>query len=456
MSTAAPAPEADTPVADEPAEATSSAATDPTELVEVRVDALIVGRTLTHDIVDGDGVLLLAAGQAVTSEFKAKLKERQLGTITVSAADAGRVSLSKDLAEKFRTKVELDGETTQKLDTIIDCGLLTFDNNGPAMKDSMTFVGRKAYDQKQRARLVEKHEENGQLLSSVMQDALAGNNVDGNVVTRMATGYLKEMSDDTDSVLTSTMENIKGADIFKRSLESSTLAMALAVEMGLDEENVRVLGISGLVHDWGMVLVPEEVRNAPRQLTAAEMLEIKKHPIYSLEILQKVSALPKIVSVVAYQVHERFNGRGYPRGRRGNSIPLFARILQVADAFVGMTSDRPHRPPFMRYAAMEGLLHMARERSVDPDIVRALLQVQTLFPLGSFVTLSDDTTARVLRRNGDDYAHPIVQRLTDAEGNLVDAEADENIVATEDDGVAIVQALPTPGSDEIAFSDDRR
>ncbi|MEM1061549.1 MAG: hypothetical protein AAGJ97_04375 [Planctomycetota bacterium] len=49
-----------------------------------------------------------------------------------------------------------------------------------------------------------------------------------------------------------------------------------------------------------------------------------------------------------------------------------------------------------------------------------------------------------------------MQRLTDAEGNLVDAEADENIVATEDDGVAIVQALPTPGSDEIAFSDDRR
>ena len=185
------------------------------------------------------------------------------------------------------------------------------------------------------------------------------------------------------------------------------------------------------------------------------MLEIKKHPIYSLEMLQNVSSLPRVVSVIAYQVHERFNGTGYPRGRKGNSIHLFARILQIADAFIGMTSPRPYRPPMMRYAAMECLIRQAKERYVDPEVVRALLKIQSLFPIGSFVTLTDGSVAQVVRRNQDYYTEPIVARVQDSQGNSVDPEDDSNLIdLREADGLGVQQALPTPGSNEIAFSED--
>ncbi len=191
----------------------------------------------------------------------------------------------------------------------------------------------------------------------------------------------------------------------------STLEMAIGVEMGLDATNVRHLSFAGLIHDWGMLRVPEKIRNAPRRLTSTGFLHIQKHPIHVLEILQCVSGILSVVPVVCYQIHERINGTGYPRARSGNAIHQFARILQVADAYVALTSPRPFRPPLMPYAAMECLVRLSRDRAVDPAVVRSLLQVLSLFPLGSFVTLTDGSVGRVLRRNGSHYTSPIVQLM---------------------------------------------
>jgi HD-GYP domain-containing protein (c-di-GMP phosphodiesterase class II) len=250
------------------------------------------------------------------------------------------------------------------------------------------------------------------------------------------------------------MGQYNGDDLAARSLESSLLAMAIGIEMGLDAENISNLGVAGLVHDWGMMQVPLEIRTANRKLNQVEMLEIKKHPIHSLEILQRVSALPRVVSLISYQVHEKVNGNGYPRGRRGNSIHQFARILQVADAYTGMTSQRPYRPPMMRYAAMECLLRMAKEKSVDPDVVRALLKIQSLFPIGSFVILSNSAVAQVIRRNQDKYTQPIVRVLQDSEGNPANLDDDSTLIDLSDSELTVQQAMPAPGTNEVPLCED--
>src|SRR5690606_15497605 len=127
-----------------------------------------------------------------------------------------------------------------------------------------------------------------------------------------------------DNVLTTRVPTFHNEELAARGLETSLLAMAIGIEMGLDADNTRMLGIAALVHDWGMALIPEHIRNPTRPLTPVERLELQKHPIYSLGMLQSVSSLPPAVSVIAYQVHESPNGRGYPRGRTGSSIHLLA------------------------------------------------------------------------------------------------------------------------------------
>ncbi len=420
----------------------------------VSVDELIVGRQIEFPIFDRNGVLLLAEGSVITSEVKQRLKARKLEQVEVSNEDLSTITLRGTEVTGDDAALQFDTEMSQRLDEIIESGLPPVVNDGPAVRENIVHLGKKDYDQAQRRKLREAHDRNGRQLGSMMDGALKGEKVDGQEVAAMAGGYLRQMIQDKDNVLSSAINAFQADDLAARTVETALLAMAIGIEMDLDARNVRTLAIAGMVHDWGMMLVPEAIRKAPRRLNRVERLEIMKHPIHTLELLQKVSSLPREVTIAAYQVHERFNGTGYPRGRCGGAIHLFARILQVADAFIGMTSPRPYRPAMMRYAAMECLIRMARLRSVDPDVVRALLRVQSLFPIGSFLTLSDGSVAKVLRSNRERYTQPIVRRIQDPRGRPVPPDADDAIIDLTESDLEVRQALPTPGQDEIAFRDD--
>ncbi len=442
---------ATTPTESESATSSSDAVA---ELKSVRIDELITGRRINSPIYDAHGVLLLSENSVITAEIKLNLKQRGAASVQISNDDLSRVTLQAGKIEPAKTQAfSFDTDLTKKLDAVIDAGLITVRSKGPAVKEDAVFLGRKGYDQKQRQHLKEQHNLNSTALSNMMNEALHGQLADESIVTTMAASYLKEMCTDVDNTLTSAIDSFSDEGLASRSIESSLLAMAVGIEMDLDATSVREIGVAGLVHDWGMMKVDKELLKDPRRLSDLELLEIKKHPIHSLEMLQNISALPRVVSVVAYQVHEAFNGTGYPRGRRGNSIHMFARIIQVADIYCAMTSQRPYRPPFSRYAAMANLIHMARQKTVDADVVRAMLNILSLFPIGSYVSLSDGSVAKVLRRNGQNYTKPIVQRITDNEGNTSDPELDENIIDLTNSPLTVVQALPTPGSDELMTND---
>ena len=215
---------------------------------------------------------------------------------------------------------------------------------------------------------------------------------------------------------------------------------------------MRTIGISGLLHDWGMIRIPESLRNADRVLTSEELVPIRRHPTHSLELLQRVSRIPREVPLVCYQVHERPNGNGYPRMRSENQIHVFAKILAVADAYVALTSPRPFRPPLMPYAAMECLLRLAKDKCFDAAIVRHLLHTLSLFPLSSLVTLSDGGVAQVIRRDGDNYATPIVKRISNSDGQPASDKDGPIVIKLSDSELRVVQALPMPNRDEMALT----
>ena len=158
---------------------------------------------------------------------------------------------------------------------------------------------------------------------------------------------------------------------FGHSSRVTQIGLAIAEELGMDRKDEETLHIAGLMHDIGKVAIPEEVLNKPDKLTEKEWDIIKKHPGMGCYLVKHLEAFEKIIEGVLHH-HERFDGTGYPKGLKGNDIPLFSRIIAVADTFEAMTSDRAYRKSFSHEKTIGELLS-CRGSQFDGAIVDAFI-----------------------------------------------------------------------------------
>ncbi len=147
----------------------------------------------------------------------------------------------------------------------------------------------------------------------------------------------------------------------------SKLSKAIGIEMGLNSENVRELELSGLFHDIGKISVPDAILNKPGRLTDEEYDIIKKHPEFSYQILRAADEYSDLAITALYH-HEHWDGKGYPKGLKGKDIPLFSRIISVADAYEAMTSERPYKKVISKEDAIKELIRCS-ETQFDREIV---------------------------------------------------------------------------------------
>ena len=150
-------------------------------------------------------------------------------------------------------------------------------------------------------------------------------------------------------------------------------ADALGAVFNLSDQEHEALRIAALLHDIGMASVGEAVTTGDRTLTTIERALLKMHPQIAAEILAEAPALRYVVPIV-YHHHEWFDGAGYLTGVAGESIPIGARILAVADAYVAMTSNRPYRRAFTTAEALRDLEDKAGTQ-FDPEVVDALRDI---------------------------------------------------------------------------------
>lgn len=149
------------------------------------------------------------------------------------------------------------------------------------------------------------------------------------------------------------------------------LARMLGRATGLPEATAQRLHIAGLVHDVGKIGVPEAVLTKPGRLTDDEFARIKEHPQIGFEILCGIPLLEDILPGVLHH-HERWDGRGYPHGLSGKSVPLFARIIGLADTFDAMSSTRSYRHAMPREKVLAEIRRCAGAQ-FDPDLVEPFL-----------------------------------------------------------------------------------
>lgn len=158
----------------------------------------------------------------------------------------------------------------------------------------------------------------------------------------------------------------------QHSQRVSYLCETIGIAMGRSESEVNELKTVGLLHDIGKIAIDDKILNKPGQLTVEEWNEIKRHPEIGYRILSSVNDMAELAEFVLAH-HERWDGKGYPKGLKGEEIPLQARIMTVADAYDAMTSERTYRKPLAEETVIEELRKNAGKQ-FDPEIARVFIE----------------------------------------------------------------------------------
>ena len=151
------------------------------------------------------------------------------------------------------------------------------------------------------------------------------------------------------------------------------MAIALAQELNLPEQQIEDLEYAALLHDIGKIGIDERILGKNGGLTSEEWEKIREHTLIGAKIIEPVKFLKNSYQAIYYH-HERYDGSGYPAGKKGEEIPLFARIIAVADAYDAMNSDRPYRKKLSEDEIIQELREQAGGQ-FDPEVAQALISI---------------------------------------------------------------------------------
>jgi len=163
----------------------------------------------------------------------------------------------------------------------------------------------------------------------------------------------------------------KDSYTFEHSIHVSEYAVQLAKKIGLSNDEVRIAKEAGLLHDIGKIGIPENILKKKGKLTDEEYSIMKTHVTNSIEMIHYLPNMSYVIPAVVSH-HERFDGKGYPKGIKGDKIPLLGRILAVCDSFEAMTSKRPYKEAVsVEYAVSE--LEKNKGTQFDPEMADAFI-----------------------------------------------------------------------------------
>lgn len=201
---------------------------------------------------------------------------------------------------------------------------------------------------------------------------------------------------------------------YMHCIDTCIMTTFLGMTMNYNEKELKELAIAGVLHDVGKIKIPSKIINKKGRLTEEECSEIKKHPIYGKEILEKNMSIPNTVIKAVEQHHERVDGKGYPYGLNGNEIFKYGKVICICDVYDAVSNDRSYRKKFKPNDAYE-LVLAGSGNIFDENMVMSFKNTFAIYPLGCCVKLSNNTEGYVIRQNRGFPDRPIVRVMHDYE-----------------------------------------
>ncbi len=193
-------------------------------------------------------------------------------------------------------------------------------------------------------------------------------------VNRMATditSHIHEIDNSYVSMIEVMANSVEINDAYTSHHNMRVANFARVIGELINFEDIKTLNIAARLHDIGKISIPTEIINKPGKLTAEEYEIIKEHPLAGFQIMDNIDFFKEIKLGVLYH-HERYDGKGYPEGLRGEDIPLIAQIISVADVFDALASDRPYRKAY-GYLESLGIIRENSGTMFNPIIVEAFV-----------------------------------------------------------------------------------
>jgi putative nucleotidyltransferase with HDIG domain len=223
------------------------------------------------------------------------------------------------------------------------------------------------------------------------------------------------------------LASIKKKDLntFQHMLNVSIIGMFLSSKMGYSQEDVLDIGIAGLFHDIGKLIISSRILKKPSKLTEDEFYKMKHHTVQGAEILIKYKdAIGSLPSVVAYEHHLRYDLKGYPRMAYPKPPHIASSIISMCDVYDALAQRRTHKkdfPPKKIYTIMM----QGNGTSFHPQLLEDFFRILGVWPIGTIVSLSNRRIAVVRKVNQQDIFRPVVEVLRPkSERKLIDLTAE--------------------------------
>ena len=321
----------------------------PASLILLDIDDFKLYNEL-YSVREGDRLLHLCA-QIILQELSDTDKAFRFGADEFLILKNGNdTEEAKALAERIIARIESSQSTDKVWDISITCGISTFPDVATDAHSFLHNVEQAVY--------YSKLEGKGHM--SVYRHGMEDRSLNPDI----RAAY--ERVAPTVYALTAAID-AKDNYTFIHSMNVSKYAVVLAEDLDMNANEIEIVRDAGMLHDIGKISIPEHILKKTSQLTDEEYTIMKTHVENSTKMIRYLPDMDYVIPAVVGH-HERYDGKGYPRGLRGNDIPLMARILTIADCFDAMTARRPYKQPLpIDYAV--GELKKNSGTQFDPDLV---------------------------------------------------------------------------------------
>ncbi|WP_313163218.1 HD-GYP domain-containing protein [Sedimentibacter sp.] len=244
---------------------------------------------------------------------------------------------------------------------------------------------------------------------------------------KITTNNIKKLSSIVDGLITELLDkddlsynvvDFKNYDTytFQHCLNVAILSISTGISLKLSERQLHDLGMAGLLHDIGKMTIPVEILNKPGKLTDEEYEIMKTHPISAAELLKNYVSIDIIRAIEGH--HEKLDGTGYPYGRKADNIHYYSKILAICDVYDALTSDRSYRKAAFPSEVIEYIMGCG-DTHFDHEILSHFIKIIVAYPVGTFVKLSNDKLAVVVKNYTENIMRPII-RIINPDGTVGD------------------------------------
>ncbi|CAG1022819.1 Cyclic di-GMP phosphodiesterase [Patescibacteria group bacterium] len=254
------------------------------------------------------------------------------------------------------------------------------------------------------------HRETSNLVRSFMEDVQLGRAINVAMAKKVVSHCVDSILHSPDALLL--MSQLKKRDEYtaQHSMNVCILSITLARQIGLSPEELNNIGLCGMMHDMGKMKVPLDILNKPDKLNDKEMLIMQSHAIEGSKILMSTKEIYTGTVDVAMKHHERLDGQGYPKGLAGKLIPLYTRIVTIADVYDAISSDRVYQKGRTHLETINIMTKMC-DLHLDRQLTLKFIEAIGIYPPGNVVELKSGEVAVVMETNPKNKLKPRILLL---------------------------------------------